>query len=63
VGNHKKDPPVEDWLLKIKEGCQQRSVPKEYWHKVGQHYMGDAAKLRYALPMSITPLLMNTFPG
>lgn len=46
LGNPKKDPPVDDWLSKIKEGCVERKVPKEYWHRVGQHFMGDKAKAR-----------------
>lgn len=46
IGNPKKDPPVDDWLQQIKEGCSERNVPKEYWHKVGQYYMGDKAKAR-----------------
>ncbi|KIK57509.1 hypothetical protein GYMLUDRAFT_75472 [Collybiopsis luxurians FD-317 M1] len=41
-----KDLPVDEWLAKIKEGCIERSVPREYWHKVAQHYMGEKAKAR-----------------
>ncbi|KAJ3821617.1 hypothetical protein F5880DRAFT_1485764 [Lentinula raphanica] len=41
-----KDMPVDEWLKKIKEGCVERNVPKEYWHKVAQHYMGEKAKGR-----------------
>ena len=46
TGNPKKDLPVDDWLKQIKAGCQQRDVPKDQWHKVAQHYMGDKAKAR-----------------
>lgn len=45
-GNPHKDPPVEEWLDKIKEGCVQRGVPEEYWYKVAQHNMGPKAKAR-----------------
>ncbi|KAJ3854484.1 hypothetical protein EV368DRAFT_36633 [Lentinula lateritia] len=44
--NALKDMPVDEWLKKIKEGCIERNVPKEYWHKVAQHYMGEKAKGR-----------------
>lgn len=44
--NALKDIPVDEWLKKIKEGCIERNVPKEYWHKVAQHYMGEKAKGR-----------------
>ncbi|EAU87718.2 hypothetical protein CC1G_08754 [Coprinopsis cinerea okayama7 len=46
-GNPKKDPPVEEWLEKIKEGCTERKIPEEYWYKVGQHFMGRKAKARF----------------
>ncbi|KAF9444387.1 hypothetical protein P691DRAFT_786796 [Macrolepiota fuliginosa MF-IS2] len=46
LGNPKKDPPVEEWLDKIKEGSIQRGVPEEYWYKVAQHFMGPKAKAR-----------------
>jgi len=46
LGKPKKDLPVDQWLEKIKEGCIERKVPKEVWHKVGQHFMGDGAKAR-----------------
>ncbi|TFK27292.1 hypothetical protein FA15DRAFT_220243 [Coprinopsis marcescibilis] len=46
-GNPKKDPPVEEWLEKIKAGCQERKVPEEYWYKVAQHFMGPKAKARF----------------
>ncbi|KAF9265119.1 hypothetical protein L218DRAFT_861623 [Marasmius fiardii PR-910] len=46
TGNPKKDPPVDEWLKKIKAGCEERNVPKEYWHKVGRHFMGEKAKAR-----------------
>ncbi|RPD53652.1 hypothetical protein L226DRAFT_459590 [Lentinus tigrinus ALCF2SS1-7] len=47
VGNPKKDPMVDDWLAAIKAGCVERKVPREYWHKVAQHYMADKAKARF----------------
>jgi hypothetical protein len=46
-GNAKKNLPVEEWLEKIKEGCEKRGVPEEYWYKVAQHFMGPKAKARY----------------
>ncbi|KZT67888.1 hypothetical protein DAEQUDRAFT_751533 [Daedalea quercina L-15889] len=46
LGNPKKDPPVNDWLAQIKAGCIERKVPKDYWHKVGQHYLGEKARKR-----------------
>jgi len=46
-GNPKKDMPVDEWLEKIKAGCVERKVPKEYWHKVGQRYLGDKARGRF----------------
>ncbi|KAK7039162.1 hypothetical protein VNI00_010066 [Paramarasmius palmivorus] len=46
TGNPKKDPPVEEWLATIKAGCVERNVPREYWHKVAQHFMGEKAKAR-----------------
>ena len=42
-----RDPPVDDWLKQIKEGCVARGVPKEYWHKVGQHFLGQRARARF----------------
>ena len=47
VGNPKKDLAVDDWLAAIKAGCVERKVPREYWHKVAQHYMADKAKARF----------------
>ena len=47
LGNPSRDLPVDDWLTQIKEGCLARRVPKEYWHKVAQHYMGPRAKARF----------------
>jgi len=41
-----KDLPVDQWLDKIKEGCEKRGVPEEYWYKVAQHFMGPKAKAR-----------------
>jgi len=46
VGNPTKDGPVDDWLSTIKAGSVERKVPQEYWHKVGQHFMGEQAKAR-----------------
>ncbi|KAL4266503.1 hypothetical protein AB1N83_004252 [Pleurotus pulmonarius] len=46
TGNPKKDPPVDEWLNQIKEGCVQRKVPQEYWHKVGRHFMEPKARAR-----------------
>lgn len=46
LGNPKKDPSVDDWLAQIKAGCLERRVPKDYWHKVGQHYLGEKARKR-----------------
>ncbi|KAI0689059.1 hypothetical protein BC835DRAFT_1283738 [Cytidiella melzeri] len=46
-GNPGRDAPVDEWLRQIKEGCLARRVPKEYWHKVGQHYLGPHAKARF----------------
>jgi hypothetical protein len=46
VGNPTKDGPVDDWLSSIKAGCIERKVSQEYWHKVGQHFMGEQAKAR-----------------
>lgn len=45
-GNAKKDPPVEEWLEKIKAGCVERNIPEECWHRVAQHFMGNKAKKR-----------------
>ena len=46
LGNPKKDPPVDAWLEQVKQGCQERKIPKEYWHKVGQRFLGDKARKR-----------------
>ena len=46
LGNPKKDPPVDTWLDQVKEGCLERKIPKEYWHKVGQRFLGDKARKR-----------------
>lgn len=45
-GEPSRDMPVDDWLAAIKAGCSERKVPEEYWHKVGQRFMGPAAKAR-----------------
>ena len=42
-----RDPPVDDWLQQIKDGCKARGVPKEYWHQVGRHYLGPRAAARF----------------
>ncbi|KAI0334300.1 hypothetical protein GY45DRAFT_95205 [Cubamyces sp. BRFM 1775] len=47
IGNPKKDLPVDEWLQQIKAGCIERKVPREYWHKVAQHYMAGKAKTRF----------------
>jgi hypothetical protein len=46
LGNPKKDPPVDTWLGQVKEGCLERKIPKDYWHKVGQRFLGDKARKR-----------------
>ncbi|KAN0118126.1 hypothetical protein V8E52_005387 [Russula decolorans] len=46
LGNPKKDPPVDTWLDQVKEGCVERKIPKEYWHKVGQRFLGEKARKR-----------------
>lgn len=46
-GKPKKDMPVDEWLAAIKAGCIERKVPKEHWHRVAQHYMGDKAIARF----------------
>ncbi|KAI5825388.1 hypothetical protein K523DRAFT_251219 [Schizophyllum commune Tattone D] len=46
TGDPKRDKPVDEWLEEIKAGCKARGVPKECWHKVGQHFMGDKARAR-----------------
>ncbi|KAF9025408.1 hypothetical protein BDZ89DRAFT_1102271 [Hymenopellis radicata] len=38
--------PVDEWLTQIRTGCTERNVPREYWHKVAQHYIGPKAKKR-----------------
>ena len=59
TGDPKRDKPVDEWLEEIKAGCKARGVPKECWHKVGQHFMGDKARARYVLdryPLRTTSL-------
>ncbi|KAH9936909.1 hypothetical protein B0H21DRAFT_825472 [Amylocystis lapponica] len=46
-GKPKKDVPVDEWLAQIKAGCIERKVPREYWHKVAQHYLADKALARF----------------
>ncbi|KAI0313060.1 hypothetical protein OF83DRAFT_1086590 [Amylostereum chailletii] len=46
-GKPKKDPPVDVWLESIKAGCLERKVPKDYWHKVGQRFLGSRARTRF----------------
>lgn len=43
-GNGKDDP--AEWLEQIKAGCKERKVPKEYWHRVARHYMGQKPRER-----------------
>lgn len=43
-GDSKEDPAV--WLEAIKAGCKERKVPKDYWHRVGMHYMGRRPRER-----------------
>ncbi|KAI0669038.1 hypothetical protein C8Q78DRAFT_978744 [Trametes maxima] len=47
VGNTKKDPPVDEWLKQVKEGCIERKVPREYRHKVAQRFLSGKAKERF----------------
>lgn len=35
----KNDDPVA-FLNAIKNGCKARKVPKDYWYRVGRHYLG-----------------------
>ena len=37
-GKSKEDPTI--WLAAVKAGCKERKVPKEFWHRVGMHFMG-----------------------
>ncbi|KAI0298975.1 hypothetical protein B0F90DRAFT_1668804 [Multifurca ochricompacta] len=46
LGNPKKDPTIDTWLDQVKQGCIERKIPKEYWHKVGQRFLGDKARKR-----------------
>lgn len=46
TGDPTRDKPVDEWLEAIKAGCKARDVPKECWHKVGQHFMGEKARAR-----------------
>ncbi|KAL4244366.1 hypothetical protein ABKN59_010604 [Abortiporus biennis] len=45
-GNSRKDPSVKQWLDEIKAGCIERKIPRDYWHKVGYHFMGSKARGR-----------------
>ncbi|KAI5118712.1 hypothetical protein M0805_004512 [Coniferiporia weirii] len=40
-----KDDPVA-WLDAIKAGCKERKVPKDYWYRVGRHYLGQKPRER-----------------
>jgi len=46
TGSPQKDPPVDEWLETIRKGCEERKVPRAYWHKVGYHFMGTQARGR-----------------
>lgn len=41
----KSDDPVA-WLEAIKAGCKERKVPKDYWYRVGRHYLGPKPRER-----------------
>ena len=41
----KKDDPVA-YLEAIKAGCKARKVPKDYWYRVGRHYLGQKPRER-----------------
>ena len=43
-GDSKEDPAA--WLAAIKAGCKERKVPKDYWHRVGMHFMGRRPRER-----------------
>ncbi|KAL5479074.1 hypothetical protein ACEPAI_2362 [Sanghuangporus weigelae] len=43
-GKPKEDPVA--WLEAIKAGCKERKVPKDYWYRVGRHYMGKKPRER-----------------
>lgn len=60
-GSRKKDPPVEEWLEKIKEGCMEKKIPEEYWYRVAQHFMGPKAKAR-CVPFIAYTLRTSTDP-
>ena len=45
-GKPKKDMPLDDWLEAIRAGCVERKIPRDYWHKVGYHYLGKNARAR-----------------
>lgn len=41
----KSDDPVA-YLTAVKEGCKARKVPKDYWYRVGRHYLGPKPRER-----------------
>lgn len=43
-GKAKEDPVA--WIAAIKAGCEERRVPKEHWHRVGRHYLGEKPRQR-----------------
>ncbi|EKM52748.1 uncharacterized protein PHACADRAFT_149640, partial [Phanerochaete carnosa HHB-10118-sp] len=38
-----RDGPVTNWIAKMEVELKARKVPKEHWHDVARHYMGDRA--------------------
>lgn len=34
------------WLETLKAGCKERKVPKDYWYRVGRHYMAVTPRAR-----------------
>ena len=43
-GKSKEDP--TPWCAAVKAGCKERKVPKEFWHRVGMHFMGRRPRER-----------------
>jgi hypothetical protein len=46
-GVPKKDPPIDDWLQDVQDGCEARGIPRDYWPKVGQRFLGPRAQQRF----------------